>query len=274
MLVQLHARRPKQSSSTYHVPVHYVLTLLALLAFSSAACTQESPDTDARPNPSPSVETSPVEEPSPDATTAPDCPNQDSVTSNPEATRPRSAEGDIDGDGTSDTVGLAVDSQGPPGCRAFVVVETTNGDLIEEIDDPELSTELGFPAVEGIVSVDDLPGDEVVVRITAGASTAFSGLFTVHEGVLTRVRVARGNINGDLFASGGSVGHIEGADCENGRVVVSLALPAGKGYELTRTMFEFEGAQLLPIDKERSQVSAGELDQFPEFTGPPFAHCG
>jgi hypothetical protein len=247
------------------VLVQLVGTVLLVIVFTASACSSSgssrSDDGAGAANPSPSA-------------AAPDCSNQASVVSDPQALQPGSSRGDVDGDGTDDAVSLAADAGAPAGCRAFVVVETASAMLAEEIADPELSLDLGFPAVEAIAAVDQVPGDEIIVRIAAGASTLFTGLFTVHEGVLARVRVSGSSANGNLFPTGGSVGHIEGTDCEGDRVVVSVALPSLKRYGLTRAFYRFEDAKLVPTGSEEHSVGASSLNQYPEFTGPPFAHCG
>ena len=250
------------------VPVRTTLLVLIVISTIAAACDSGSSGASrAAPNSSPSARRSPD-------SPAPDCPNQDEVVSTPEALRPGRMTGDVDGDGADDTLLLAVDPDSPQGCRAFIVVETATGPLVEEISDPDISFDLGLPTIDGVVPVDGRPGDEIVVRILTGASTLFVGLFTVLDGELERVEVTGEEAQyGNLFPSGGSVGHMEGSDCAELGIVVSLALPKGARYEVTRTHYTFSGTRLEPAATESAVVAAGRLDKYPEFGGPPFSFC-
>jgi hypothetical protein len=87
------------------------------------------------------------------------------------------------------------------------------------------------------------------------------------------VRVSGTSTNGNLFPTGGSVGHIEGSDCAGDGVVISSAVPAGKKYEVTRTFYDFEETTLVPRGSDRHVVGAASLNNYPEFAGPPFARC-
>lgn len=184
--------------------------------------------------------------------------------------------GDIDGDGAADRVRLLVDRGGKAGCAAFVVAETETGSLAAAIAEPELTFELGLPALAGLVDVDGRPGAEVLVTILAGASTQFAGLFTAGGDELERVTVAPGVTGyGDLLPSGGSVGHLEATGCgrEPGSVVVSTAIARNRGYRLTREVLLFRDARLEPATIERISVSARELGAYPEFQGALFGNC-
>lgn len=184
-------------------------------------------------------------------------------------------DGDVDGDGVSDTVTLLVNETGAPGCKAFVVVDTATEDLLSPITDENIDFTLGFPALNVLAEIDGRPGREVVVDVTAGASTSFAGVFSAADGFLQRVRLVGDALPyGDLFPYGGSVGHLEGSDCApRGGVVVSVATPQGKRYRLERSFLMFSGANLNLEDTERRRIDIKDLQQYPEFAGPPFASC-
>ena len=240
-------------------PVRKVLLVLLVGAAIAAGCESESS--------TPSATSSPTPE-----RAEPDCPNQDSVTNG--ARSPGSLSGDVDGDGSDDRVFLAVDADAPEGCKAFLVAETEGGALAEEISDPDISFDLGLPTLEGITQVDARPGAEVVVRILSGASTLFVGLFTVNEGELERIEIEGDTQYGNLFPSGGSVGHLEGSDCIEDGIVVSLAVPKGKGYDVTRTFYSLTATRAEPTGSATEFVRPRSLNRYPEFAGVPFSTCG
>jgi hypothetical protein len=240
--------------------------VVLLMAAAIGACTTETPEPRTG---------EPTAAPEPTRTAvAPDCPNQDSATSSLGSVRPGSLSADVDGDGSDDTMFLAVDEDAPAGCRAFLVADTSSGTLAEEISEPDITFDLGLPTLEGTVQVDGRPGDEIIVRVMAGASTLFVGLFTLYEDELERIEISGAAEYGNLFPSGGSVGHLEGSDCTEDGIVVSLATPRGKGYEVTRTFYSISATHAAPAGSQRDVVRPRNLDRFPEFAGPPFVNCG
>jgi hypothetical protein len=247
-------------------PVRKALTVLIAIATIVTSCESGAPGD--------SSTTTPADDQSPEAA-EPDCSNQDAVISSPGAVRSGNLTGDVDGDGSDDRLLVAVDTDSPKGCQAFLVADTGAGKLAEEISDPDISFDLGLPSLESVVPVDARPGDEVVVRILAGASTLFVGLFTVHDGELERIELT-GDVAqyGNLFPSGGSVGHLEGSDCVADRIVVSLALPKKLRYEVTRNFYTLSETKAEQADSETAVVRAKDLNRYPEFEGTPFSHCG
>jgi hypothetical protein len=182
--------------------------------------------------------------------------------------------GDVDGDGSTDQVSLSVDADARPGCRAFVVVQTAEARLIAPIEERDLQVDLGFPVLDSLVGVDDRAGGEIVVRITAGASTEFAGLFTVVDDAFERVRL--NGPHGNLFPSGGSVGHLEASNCgPDGAVVISTATARGRWYLLERRFYSFEETRLVENESltERRRISPDALASYPEFGTPPFSLC-
>lgn len=243
------------------------LLVVMVIATIMAGCDSSTSGESSAPPATPSPDRSP-------AAAAPDCPNQDEVMSSAGFVRPGPLTGDVDGDGTPDTMFLAVNPDAPQGCRAFLIVDTGSGTLVEEISDPDISFELGLPTLESIVPIDDRPGDEVVVRILTGASTLFVGLFTVHDGALVRIEVAGDAEFGNLFPSGGSVGHMEGSDCTIDGIVVTSAVPEEEGYEVTRNLYSVTETTADPSGSEVDHVRSQNLgDRYPELGGPPFSSC-
>jgi hypothetical protein len=247
-------------------PVRKTLPVLIAIATIVTACESGTPGD--------SSATTPADDQLPEAA-EPDCSNQDAVISSPDAVRSGTLKGDVDGDGSDDTMFLAVDTASPGGCQAFLVADTGAGTVAEEISDPDISFDLGLPSLESVIPVDERAGGEVVVRILAGASTLFVGLFTVHDGELERIEVTGDAVQyGNLFPSGGSVGHLEGSDCVADRIVVSLALPKKSRYEVTRNFYTLSETKAEQADSETAVVRAKDLTKYPELEGTPFSHCG
>ena len=216
------------------------------------------------------------------------CPNEAEAAANPALQSGTTATADIDGDGASDEVHLALDPAGQTGCAAFVVVDTGGGAVAASAV-WEIGSQGGLPAprLNGFVDIDGRPGNEILVDEAAGASTQFVGAFMYLEGSLERITVG-GAIGGgapaggeDLFAYGGSVGHLSAVDCtSDDRVVISTATPgaarsdAEEGiYDVERRFFVFEGAQLQRTDTESEQVPIDQLNRYPEYRSSPFLSC-
>ena len=240
-------------------------TLICALLLAVAACGGDDPSSAPNaipPSPGPSGDHGSI------------CPNASTVADDPAFLRRGRLTGDVDGDGSTDRISVAVDADARPGCRAFVVVQTAEERLIAPIREPELQVDLGFPVLESLVGVDDRAGGEIVVRVAAGASTVFAGLFTVADDALERVRL--NGPHGNLFPSGGSVGHLEASNCgPDGGVVISTATTRGRRYALERRFYLFEGTSLVENESlaERRRISPDALASFPEFGAPPFSMC-
>lgn len=183
---------------------------------------------------------------------------------------------DVTGDGSEDLAYLVRDEDADPGCRDFLVVETEDGPLVTPLSDPGQDYSLPAPRINALVSVDDEEGAEILVDLEQGASTQFVGMFTVTEGSLQRVRVRDRGID-DLFPYGGSVGHIEASDCgrEAGTVIVSVATPLRDRYEVERTVYRFQDAELVPDEdaSETVMLAPQRLIGLPEFQASPFGNC-
>ncbi|MFN2389362.1 MAG: hypothetical protein ABR575_07140 [Actinomycetota bacterium] len=215
----------------------------------------------------------------------PACKNETDVLARGDARVDEGLRGDVDGDGTDDEVSIYMDPTGPMGCQAFLVVDAAAGRGAVEVWTQGREAGLPQPRLHGMAPVNDLSGSEVLVDEAAGASTQFLAVFAWVDGDLSRIEPPEeaapdlwaGRVDG-LFAYGGSVGHLEAADCvARARIVVSVALPQGNGYEVTRGTYTVAGARLQDERVQRERIGMNELDElarrFPEYGGAPFSSC-
>jgi hypothetical protein len=205
------------------------------------------------------------------------CKNQRSIPRERNLIRPGSLRGDVTGDGAADIVRIAVDPRGRAGCRAFVVVETSSGPVAAAIPQWEPTPALPAPHLNSLVRIDAAAGDEVVIDVTAGASTQFEGVYTYSGGRVQPLAVTGIPFTG-LFPYGGSVGHLDGQACTSGMVVVSSALvtgPSGLRYAVVRRFFRPGDGGLLyaPNLTQHLFLRSTALSALPEFAGGPFAGC-
>ncbi|MGI8774177.1 MAG: hypothetical protein ACR2KQ_04055 [Actinomycetota bacterium] len=236
-----------------------VLVLAAALTFAGTGCRAEDPVPEAE-----------VTAPAATAQVDSDCPDHRSVTRGDPDGR---LSGDIDGDGSSEDIFLYRDDHGEPGCEAFLVV----GDKgpVHPVTQEGMTLGSGLPNLLGMAQIDGRPGLDVVVRLLAGASTEFVGVFSAASGELERLRVEDSSGSGDLFAYGGGVAHLDAIDCdEEGRVIVSSAVSEdGEGYTYTRTVYGYDGGALVPVETAEVVVAAEDIPDLPEFAGSPFGSC-
>jgi hypothetical protein len=241
----------------------FVVAMLLLMA----ACNEQQRG-------APEVAPSEVLSPSPSF----DCPNQAEVIADAEAYSAGALNADVDGDGESDEVSLAIDEgAADPECRYFLVVKTNGALQSLAIEQEGLEGSLRAPSLVTAGQIDGVDGLEVVVSLLSGASTDFSGVFTSEDGALRRVGI-EGGPAGDLFPSGGSVVQVAGSDCtSDGGVVISEAIASGPPgrYEVSRRFYEPADDELQisrDLTEELVLVEA-ELSQLPEFRSPPFGSC-
>ena len=234
---------------------------------------------------SPSIGIAPVTSPSPSRSTpaaAAVCPNQEAAAGDPARQIGPAVSGDVDGDGISDRVHVAGDQAGTEGCSAFVVVETAAG--IDAAPAWEIGSQGGLPAprIHGFADLDGSGGDEVLVDEAAGASTQFVGAFIYTDDGLERVTVP-GGVGSELapgaenlFAYGGSVGHLDAADCAgDGTIVISTATPSSEQgvYEIERRFFVFDGTDLERGEVKTERAPISRMSRFPEYSSSPFGSC-
>jgi hypothetical protein len=209
------------------------------------------------------------------------CPNEAAVVADGDLLVGGSLSGDISGDGTDDSAAVHVDDAADVGCRAFLVVTAENG--VNSAPVGIVGEGLSAPTLASLAAIGTEPGLEVIINEAAGASTQFVGAFTLTAQGLLRME-ARGDPVSDvagLFASGGSVGHLEAVDCLDDGVVVSVATPAAgraaleRGiYNVVRRVFDVAGSVLEPEVTRRDRIDIDDLNsRLPEFAHSPFLSC-
>lgn len=205
-----------------------------------------------------------------------DCPNQETTIHARALRVGGTLEGNVLGDGGDATVSLAVDPEGTEVCRAFLIVETSEGKILSTPVFQE-----GIPGVSRLsrlVGLDERPGAEIVLYLVAGASTEFVAVFSAGSGDLERMTIEGEDPYGDLFPSGGSVGHLEASNCspglEGGPILVSAATPQGDGYRVVRRSYSSRDGVFFEIAKEVQTIDdPQDLEMFQEFFGSPFGSC-
>ncbi len=248
----------------------FALLVVVVLA---VACDSE-PDPRAAPEETPTATTSETPSPSPSPTPSTVCPEELAEAALAEG----AVEGSIDGDESVDRAFLLDDDSAEGECKLLLVVESgAGGTFAAPIVGAEPGT--GPVAIRHLALIDERPGAEIVVRMLTGASTEFFAVFSLGSGVLQRLEIDDPDPYGDLFPSGGSVGHLEASDCvsksgEEGSVVMSLATPRGDGYELVRTFYASNDGVLALDNTERERLAdPQDLEAFQEFFGSPFGTC-
>ena len=165
--------------------------------------------------------------------------------------------GDVDGDGRSDRVAVAVDESTDPVCRAFVAVRLAgSGTTYSAVLDASAVPPAGMTGqVIGLPDLGDDPGAEVVVDTQSMADGALAQMFTLTRSGLVRW-ASPAFEDGNFVVQGVGVTEPRGAACTaDGSLVLSMALLERDRYEVTR--------------------HADQLgEQFPEFNSPHFAACG
>jgi hypothetical protein len=224
---------------------------------------------------------SPSETPSPSAE-ASVCGRMERVVSDPRYRRDE-IQADVDGDGGEDVVAIYVDDPGEESCRAFLAVDESDITPVPIWESASLGGPLE-PTFNGAFDVDGDGDAEIVVNEAAGASTQFVGLFDVVDKALTRIPapISPGASAGfGLFATGGSVGHIEAVDClAPGQIVVSIATPARERkaqkegeYDLHRTLVSLSSGRVFDGGTEQQTLPIEDVLALPEFSGAPFGSC-
>jgi hypothetical protein len=188
------------------------------------------------------------------------------------------SQGDVDGDGSADEVRVVRLDGGPPGCRHFLVAETSAGQLVTPTNDPGVEHSLEEPRIAALVQVDGQGGLEVLVDLERGAATQFLGLFAVWEGALRRVTVQDPFAPGGLLPYGGSAGRLEVSDCaEQDRADISISVASAdpEGYTIETRLFDLDGARLRPLapGAQPPLRSGVDLETTDTFASSPFGSC-
>jgi hypothetical protein len=217
----------------------------------------------------------------PEGAALPQCDNRVDVLSKAAPRESGRISADLDGRGGSELAWITVTRTAHDDCRAWLVVEGSAGRIAAPIagTDPFALASLGLPALNGAVTIDRQPGTEILVDVTAGASTTFVGVFAVHRESVVRIAVVgRGAPPGNLFPYGGSVGHLDAVDCAGeGSVVATRAQAGARRYLVSRHYFAATGSvwRARPALTKRARARFAELEsRWPEFGSSPFLSCG
>lgn len=248
------------------------LGMCLVLSLVGAACTAEDGPIPASPSPSPTPSVVTATGPS-------DCPEEVGAAETETEPAQSSLMGDVDGDGELDSISIRSFLDSEPGCQAVLTVLSSDSVLSVPIEQEGVDLGGGAPpSLLGVADIDGRSGNEIIVRLVSGASTEFTGVYSAEAGTLERLPV-RGGEFGDLFPSGGSVGHFEQSDCAGaGTVMIATAVPDGARYLVRRAEFVFDG-EAFARDRSASSevtVSADELASgaVPGFTSSaPFGSC-
>lgn len=260
---------PRRFPSTIP-PMRWVVGLALVVTLVS--CSGDPPA--ARPEPSTPTTQAPTETPSSPAPSEVACADEAATGER----LPGALEGDVDGDGTVDEIFLVRSDPSSAECALLLVVRGSAATYAVSTQDPAGPYSMTEPRLNGIAEIDDDPGVEVLVDVEAGASTQFLGMFTIDDGELVRVRVGGDSGLGDLFPYGGSVGHIEAANCvaddESADVVIAVATPRGSRYLVERTFYSFEdGGTLTEVNRDEERVPVEALSQDNDYVTSPFGSC-
>jgi hypothetical protein len=202
----------------------------------------------------------------------------------------RTMRGNLDGDGSADRVWVGARRRDGR-CRYFVFARTTRSGgsrvLVPTPDRFSRSSMRLAGRPVALVLIDEVPGQEVAVRLLAGASVQPFGFFTMRFGSLARMPIGdiapRPLAARDMFAFGGGLSLMYATDCAFAKaprtVVFSQAFPKGNGprYVVERRWYQVRGASFARTGDptERSLVRIGRLrTRFREFRNDGLLpHC-
>ena len=210
----------------------------------------------------------------------PACPNAERVAAGGGRRERGRLRADLDGRPGAEQAWLTLTRRGGVDCRTWLVAEGNFGSTVVPIagTEPFAFESLGLPALARAASIDDTRGAEIVVDVTAGASTTFAAVFTLQRDTFVKVDArGPGAPSGDLFAYGGSVAHLDAVDCAgSSTVVISRARADALRYSVTRHYFSAEGPvwRALPTRAEKGEAVPRKLAaRWPEFGSFPFSSC-
>ena len=182
-------------------------------------------------------------------------------------------EGDVDGDGTTDTVSTHARITPDGSCHARLIVETDRGVFRTKVA-PLTGLLLVPPALAGLLQL--RPGHrlDIAVIVWLGASTGFLDVYGLRGAHLQR-------LSPQAYGYAGSIGQRSGVDCvrqHGARLVASSASinRTGRRYVVERDFYGVRGGslRLLPRLTELFRVPVDALGRFPELAAlVPFPSC-
>jgi hypothetical protein len=199
-------------------------------------------------------------------TTAPPTSAADCVGTAEGATAESSATGDVDGDGSGDTLEVLHDGAGTwylqmtlgSGGSSYTELPTAGG--------------AGGKEMIGAADIDEDGKEEIFVQTGSGASAAVIGVFTVEGGC----DIAAVTLDGAPaeFAVGASVGNTSGLQCSNvpeaGSIIAfSGTSTDGETYTVSHSELELAGTVLTEVDS--GSGTAGYGDEL--YTAASTFHC-
>jgi hypothetical protein len=180
--------------------------------------------------------------------------------------------GDIDGDGTRDTVSTHARITPNGSCRALVA-ETDRGTYRTKVA-PLTGLLLIPPALAGLVQLRLGHRLDVAVIVWLGALTGFLDVYGLRGGHLRR-------LSPRAYRYAGSIGQRSGVDCvhQHGARLVASWAPinrTGRRYVVERDFYGVRGGSLRPLPRltERFRIRIDSIGRFPELAAlVPFPSC-
>lgn len=187
-------------------------------------------------------------------TTAPPTSAADCVGAAEGATAESSATGDVDGDGTDDTLEVLHDGAG----TWFLQVTLGSGGSTVM----ELTTDgVGGAEMIGAADIDEDGKEELFVQTGAGASAAIIGIFTVQGGCDLEAVTFDGAPA--AFPVGASIGATSGLQCSNapeppGIFAFAGASSDGQTYDVTTAELQLSGTLLTQVGETTGTANYGD----------------
>jgi hypothetical protein len=161
--------------------------------------------------------------------------------------------GDVDGDGSTDTVAVVHRPTEPLQCQ--YVLSVSSPEKRWEAPIGQSGTESGgsVPAIWNTLRLPDvnalvrLPGhQDLLVGVTTwtGASTVFAGIFGIVDGELSRISIPAAPMP-DALSYGGSVVNASAVDCRGHRVLFSTGNEDKGKWQISQQKYELAGGALV-----------------------------
>jgi hypothetical protein len=219
-----------------------VLVPLVLLALTTAGCSGDTKDAEPRATFSPpTVET---ETPTPTPTPTPSATPSPTPSATPAARRIPALNGDVDGDGTKDSVRATAE---------LLTVELSGGGTLTapvHADSPRSAPVLGY------ADIDRDGYSEVFLETAEGASTLFVTPYRYDGKALSELTLDEGPAR---LGIGGSVTHGDGFRCTGGTLqVLSSDSQDGSTYTVHTSTYKIVKAALVLVSSKSQQAKQGD----------------